>query len=248
MASTSQSPTSSPNADSPADSIPPLLSNANQTTDKLPFNSSSPPPTPIPLQSPPFAPPPTSLSPSTLPSVPPPALPPLPIESPPPPAVSSFPPLSPPPRDALPPKRSPPLPPPTFASPPAPPTTSHLPESPSPPSIHAHPHLNSSFVNGSAVAPRHPSLPTEKPLAGSMHSGRNVSADSVVRNSSGAKTGSIAAVSTVVGFLALTLVVFAVWLTHKKKKRKDIFTLHYGMPSPFASPQKPGTILLHLCF
>ncbi|KAL0450226.1 UNVERIFIED_CONTAM: Proline-rich receptor-like protein kinase PERK8 [Sesamum latifolium] len=68
------------------------------------------------------------------------------------------------------------------------------------------------------------------------------------RNSGGLKAGGVAAVVSVVGFLALTLVVLAVWFTHKRKKRRNKFTLNYTRTSPFASSQNSDSSFLRSQF
>lgn len=51
-------------------------------------------------------------------------------------------------------------------------------------------------------------------------------------------------VGSVVGFLALSLVVLAVWFTHRQKKRKNQFNLRYAMSSPYASSQNSDSSFL----
>ncbi|KAI3452132.1 hypothetical protein Pfo_008797 [Paulownia fortunei] len=179
--------------------------------------------------------------------------------SPPPPATDPSPPTAspPPPSVVHPPKHSPPpptLPPSPIGSPPNPPTSSPPPAStaspppvPSaslPPSISPPPPLNNTSVNGSLPASPLPSHPTEKPTARSTQSSPNITADATPRNSEGLKAGGAAAVGSIVGFLALSLVVLAVWFTHRRKRRKNRFSLNYAMPSPFASSQNSDSSFL----
>jgi len=46
----------------------------------------------------------------------------------------------------------------------------------------------------------------------------------------------------VVGFVALSLLVMAVWFAQKRKRRKGE-NIGYTMPSPFASSQNSGNLL-----
>lgn len=56
--------------------------------------------------------------------------------------------------------------------------------------------------------------------------------------------GSAAAIGLVVGFLALSLVVFAVWFTRKRKRRNESgYGGGYVMPSPYASSQNSGSYI-----
>ncbi|KAL0424554.1 UNVERIFIED_CONTAM: Proline-rich receptor-like protein kinase PERK8 [Sesamum radiatum] len=93
------------------------------------------------------------------------------------------------------------------------------------------------------TAPPLSSFPTEKPTARSTESGPNITANAS-RNSDGLRAGGAAAVGSIVGFLALTLVVLAVWFTHRRKKTKNGFSLNYAVPSPFASSQNSDSSFL----
>ncbi|KAH6791872.1 Protein kinase superfamily protein [Perilla frutescens var. hirtella] len=221
-----------------------------------PSPPTAPPPTATSPPPPAVSPPPPSVSPppkeSPAPPVAPPPPPPAVSPSPPPPAAEAAPPASsPPPPVAHSPKHSPPPPtsPAPVGSPPIPPTTSPPPtataspppsHSALPPSVSPPAPTNNSSNNASLPASPLPSIPTEKPTAGSTHPSPNITADVTSRNAGGIRAGGAAAVGTVVGFLALSLVVLAVWYTHKKKRRKDRFSLNYTMPSPFASSQHSG--------
>ncbi|KAL2522945.1 Protein kinase domain-containing protein [Forsythia ovata] len=262
-ASPPSQPKSPPPATSPQPSLPPPLPPA------LPPPSPQASPPPSPPSTPPLAaisPPPPIVSlpspsvgsspkespathktlppppPAVAPSPPPPARVPSPLTtSPPPPSV-----VNPPDKSAPPPLLSPGslpstgTPPPSPAASPPPP----IPSSSSPPSISppAPPHNTS--VSGSIPSSPLPSFPTEKPTARSTQPGPNITADAVSRNSGGLKSGSAVVIGVVVGFLALCLVVLAVWFTHKRKKRKDTFNLNYMMPSPFASSQNSDSSFL----
>ncbi|KAL0332276.1 UNVERIFIED_CONTAM: Proline-rich receptor-like protein kinase PERK8 [Sesamum calycinum] len=75
-----------------------------------------------------------------------------------------------------------------------------------------------------------------------------MTSEATSRNSGGLKAGGVAAVVSIVGFLALTLVVLAVWFTHKRKKRRNNFTLNYTRTSPFASSQNSDSSFLRSQF
>ncbi|KZV24993.1 hypothetical protein F511_01963 [Dorcoceras hygrometricum] len=225
----------------------------------------SPPPLPLPLPpalsppapvvSPPTAPPPTASSPPPPPepkisSPPPPSgvsppeeSPAAPIAPPPPPVVSPSPPQPSTPSAPLPPvahspKKSHPRhspPPPPTTAPPLPPSSSPPPSSTeSPPSPH----------NSSIVGNTQPPFPSEKPTAKPTNTSPNITAVATSGNSQGRKAGGAAVVGSLVGFLALSLVVLAVWFTHRQKKRKNQFDLRYVMSSPFASSQNSDSSFL----
>ncbi|KAL6572859.1 Proline-rich receptor-like protein kinase perk8 [Orobanche hederae] len=197
-------------------SPPPESTTPPATTPPPPPSENSPPPeSPVPPVDPP--PPHPASSPS----------PPSPSASPPPPSAVQTPEHPPP----QPPLESPPIP--STASPPPPSnTSSSLPPSTSPP-----PPLNNASTNSSLPPGPLPSRPTEKPTAGSTQSGPNIISDATPRNSGGPRGGSVVAVGSIVGFMALGLVVLAVWFTHKRKRRSNNLSLGYNMPSPFASSQ-----------
>ncbi|KAK6129075.1 hypothetical protein DH2020_037188 [Rehmannia glutinosa] len=264
-----QSPPPETSPSPPPPRPPPTPPSAPPPDSPPPPPPDSPPPSPpdSPPPSPPTAPPPTTNSPPppTVSSPPPPS---PPEESPappvaPPPRLRLFHPLLrlqsqtrtsdrqfPPPPVAHPPKHSPPPPPesppppigsppiPPTASPPLPPNTSSLPPS----SISPPPPLNNTSTNGTLPVSPLPSRPTEKPTARST--GPNITADATPRRSEGLTAGGAAAVGSIVGFLALSLVVLAVWFTHRRKKRKNKFSLNYNIPSPFASSQNSDSSFL----
>ncbi|KAL8038469.1 hypothetical protein ABFX02_11G109400 [Erythranthe guttata] len=201
------------------------------------------PPPPLPRPSPPDAPPPTTDSPPPPDSSPPPpsrgsppkAPPAPPVASPPPspPVVTPSPPPptadSPPPPVTQPPKRSPPLP---------PPPTDPTPTNPPPPAstVSPPPPPNNSSVNGSAPVSPLPSLPPEKPTAKLAPSSPNITANTPTPpgSSGGLKDGGVV-IGSIVGLLALSLVVLAVWFTRRRTKRKYASAPNSETPSPFAS-------------
>ncbi|KAL7101163.1 hypothetical protein ACP275_08G039100 [Erythranthe tilingii] len=243
------SPTKSPPPPpSPTKSPPPPSDSPPPPSPSPPPPSSDPSPPPPPADSPPPAPPPPETPPP-----PPIASPPIPPPSPPPPIASPLiPPPSPPPPIASPPLppppiATPPLPPPPIATPPLPPPPIASPPIPPPPtatpstSPYPPPPPNNTSTNG--TLPNSP-LPSEKPVAKSSQFGPNITADSTPPNPDGLKAGGAAAVGSIVGFFALSLVILAVWFTHKKKRRKSGFTLNYTTPSPFASSQNSDSSFL----
>ncbi|KAJ6290573.1 hypothetical protein OIU78_026336 [Salix suchowensis] len=147
-------------------------------------------------------------------------------------------------------------PPPTVKSPetpPAPPTVTTPPpnshsditppitNSPPPiPTLPSPPPINSS-ATGSPTSSI-PSIPTEKPAARATNY-TNVSADTSSSGPGGSKTGGAVAIGIVVGFVALSLLVMAVWFAQKRKRRKEQNSGH-AMPSPFASSQNSGSMFL----
>ncbi|KAK4416295.1 Proline-rich receptor-like protein kinase PERK8 [Sesamum alatum] len=271
----SASPPSPPQASPPEASPPPPPPSSPPSPPPLPPPSPPPPSSPpSPPPSPPAPPPDTnSPPPPTLPppptsqGSPPKESPAAPLASPPPPPAIS---PSPPPPDPSPPTSSPPpphrskhspppppaLPPTPISSPPIPPASSPPPAStaspppvPSPPSPpFTYPPLpsNNTSVNGSLPASPLPSHSTEKPTARSTQS--NITSEATSRNSGGLKAGGVAAVVSIVGFLALTLVVLAVWFAHKRKKRRNRFTLNYTRTSPFASSHNSDSSFLRSQF
>ncbi|KAL6521681.1 Proline-rich receptor-like protein kinase perk8 [Orobanche gracilis] len=222
MASESPSPSPIDNSDT---SPPPSISTA-------PPPSVSSAPHPPPPQSSPLSPPKTPTPPSSAtfppaPPPPPPAAPSPASDSSPPPVTSSPPP--PPPKESPAPLAAPPHPPPSVppSSPPTP-KLSHPPSlSPPHPAAEAPqpsasppppPPVRNSSSNGTRRPPPSPLFPTEKPVA--IQPPRNATADSNSGNSVG-RGGSVAVIGSFVGFLALTLLILAVWFVKRRKKNKD---------------------------
>ncbi|KAL6553098.1 Proline-rich receptor-like protein kinase perk8 [Orobanche gracilis] len=252
------SPPSPPTVQPPRTSSPP----SPPTTSPPSAVNSPPPESPTPPVAPPppseGSPPPESTTPpaTTSPPAPsenspPPESPVPPVDPPPPhPASSPSPPsqsASPPPPSAVPqPEHPPPQPP--LESPPIPSTTSPPPPSNTSssltPSASPPPPLNNTYTNSSLPPGPLPSRPTEKPTAGSTQSG--IISDATPSNSGGPRGGRVVAVGSIVGFLALGLVVLAVWFTHKRKRRGNNLSLGYNMPSPFASSQNSESFLRSL--
>ncbi|GFQ04628.1 proline-rich receptor-like protein kinase perk8, partial [Phtheirospermum japonicum] len=187
-----------------------------------PSEGSPPPESPSPpVASPP--PPPPAISPSH----------PPPIASPPPPSAAHSPEHSP-----LPPSESPPIPPST--TPPPPSNASSLPPSTAPPP----PPSRNTSTNGSLPAGPLPSTPAEKPTAGSTQPGPNIVSGATPTNSGGLSSEGAAAIGGIVGVLALSLLVMAVWFTRRRKKGENKFSLGYNLPSPFASSQNSDSSFL----
>ncbi|KAJ6421469.1 hypothetical protein OIU84_028780 [Salix udensis] len=86
------------------------------------------------------------------------------------------------------------------------------------------------------------SIPTKKPTVGATNY-TNVSANISSSGPGGSKTGGAVAIGIVVGFVALSLLVMAVWFAQKRKRRKEQNSGH-TMPSPFASSQNSGSMFL----
>uniref|UniRef100_A0A6N2LIZ3 non-specific serine/threonine protein kinase n=1 Tax=Salix viminalis TaxID=40686 RepID=A0A6N2LIZ3_SALVM len=146
-----------------------------------------------------------------------------------PPTVTTPPPNSHP--DITPPITNSPPPIPTLPSPPpSVPSTSSTPPLISPPA-----------PTGSPTSPI-PSIPTKKPTVGATNY-TNVSANISSSGPGGSKTGGAVAIGIVVGFVALSLLVMAVWFAQKRKRRKEQNSGH-TMPSPFASSQNSGSMFL----
>ncbi|XP_059641417.1 proline-rich receptor-like protein kinase PERK8 [Cornus florida] len=230
---------------SPPSSSPPKASPAPPVaTSSPPPAASSTPPPPAEVPSPPSSnspPPPLAKPPKSSPSAPPPS------GSPPaPPPSTNSPPsstLSPPPvpSSSSPPSISPPAPPASTGSPPG--STSSpppVPSSSSPPSTSPPAPTSNSSVRGSAPSSPLPSIPAAKPTAKSTVPGSNVTANATSRHTGGIKAGGAIAIGIVIGFLVLSLVLMAVWFTHKRKKRGP----ENGVPSPFASSQNSGSLFL----
>ncbi|XP_011099296.1 proline-rich receptor-like protein kinase PERK8 [Sesamum indicum] len=259
------SPPSSPPSPTPPSSppSPPPSPPPSSPPSSPPFPPAPPPNTNSPPPPTGSSPPPTLPPPPTSQGSPPKESPAAPLAPPPPPPAIS---PSPPPPDLSPPTSSPPpphppkhshpppaLPPTPISSPPIPPTSSPPPPStappppvPSPPFLYPPLPSNNASTNGSLPASPLPSRSTEKPTARSTQS--NITSEATSRNSGGLKAGGVAAVVSVVGFLALTLVVLAVWFTHKRKKRRNKFTLNYTRTSPFASSQNSDSSFLRSQF
>lgn len=238
--SKSPPPAESPPPPPPTAAAPPPLASPP------PKPSVSPPPPPSPNAPPPASSPPPVSSPPPLPvDSPPPAPPP-----PPPPAVSPSPPppvkhQAPPPAPvANPPQNSPP--PPVSTPPPAslPSTPPPNPLTSPPPSISPPAPPNNTSPAGAPPPLPVTRFPTEKPTAKSTIPNPAVTADSSSRNGGGNKTGSVVAIGVVAGFLALSLVIVAVWFTRRRKKRENAFNLNYLGPSPFASSPNSDTSFL----
>lgn len=194
------------------------------------FIESPPPQAPV-SSSPPQAPPPASPPPASV-SSPPPALsfsPPPPGKVPSPPSMSPPPPVTKPIQGAPAPSASPPppitssQPPPSVGTPP-PAVPSSLPPSVSPPA----PQGNTS-ADAPSTSSSIPTIPTEKPTARST-----TSSPPGTKTTGGGnlKAGPAAAIGIVVGFLVLSLAIFAVWLLKKRKKKKITSNNGFTMPSP----------------
>ncbi|KAF3644630.1 Proline-rich receptor-like protein kinase PERK9 [Capsicum annuum] len=248
--SESKSPPPAESPPPPAPSPPPPPAAPPPSVSPPPKPSVSPPPPPSPK-----APPPASAPPPVSPPPPPPvdSTPPAPPPSPPPPppAVSPSPP--PPVKHQAPPPDSPPpapvvnpAPPPASTPPPAslPSTPPPVPLTSPPPSISPPTPPNNTSLPV-APPPSVPRLPTtEKPTAKSTVPNPAINADSSPRNGGGNKTGSVVAIGVVAGFLALSLVIVAVWFTRRRKKRESAFNLNYLGPSPFSSSPNSDTSFL----
>ncbi|KAL3629526.1 Proline-rich receptor-like protein kinase perk8 [Castilleja foliolosa] len=239
----SSPPPSPPTAPPPTTDSPPP-----PTTDLPPPPTASPPPPPENSPPPQSPSPPISRSPPPPPpseSSPPPDSPAPPVASPPPPqaispsnpppAASSPPPsaASPPPPElsAPPPSESLPIPPTTIPSPPS--NASSLPPSTSPPP----PPSRNASTNGTLPVLPLPIPPAEKPTAGSTPPGPNIVPGPPATNSGGLSIRGAVAIGSIVGFLALSLLIIAVLFTRRRKKRENKSNLGYIVPSPFASSQ-----------
>ncbi|MFS8011046.1 putative protein kinase RLK-Pelle-PERK-1 family [Helianthus anomalus] len=246
------------------DASPPLPPDASPPPPVLP---NSPPPSPPANAPPPLPPPVTATPPAATVLSPPPSSggsppPPDPTVSPPSPTPPD-PTLSPPPPQSLPPSPPPPE---NVSSPPAsapPPTrTANPPENP-PPNQHqtppSPPPANTSITPPSSTSsppplppptnssiPTTPSLqlppsPTEKPTARAT----NTSTSGRQNGSSGGpNTGSVVAISLVVGFVTISLLLMAVWYKRRQKRRNRRPSVNYIMPSPSASSQKSDSQFL----
>ncbi|KAJ8546280.1 hypothetical protein K7X08_018863 [Anisodus acutangulus] len=238
-------PSPSPKAPPPASAPPPVSGPPPPSKDSPPLSppppppavSPSPPPPPVKDPSPPPAPPPKNSPPPPA-STPPAAVSPSP---PPPPVKDPSPPPAPPPKNSPPPPASTPPPASLPSTPPPDPLTSP-PPSISPP---APPPANNTFpLPGAPLSFPVPSPPTEKPTAKSTIPNPAVTADSSPRSGGGNKTGGVVAIGVVAGFLALSLVIVAVWFTRRRKKRESAFNLNYMAPSPFSSSPNSDTSFL----
>ncbi|KAK1410231.1 hypothetical protein QVD17_36766 [Tagetes erecta] len=240
-ASPPPSPPAVPPANIPPPSPPPVTASppAAPVLSPPPSSSGSPPP-PDPTASPPS---PTTPDPTPSPpppqSIPPSPSPPQSVPSSPPPPASASPPTP----SANPPKNPPPnqhLTPPN----PAPPSNTSI----TPPSSTSSPPPLPSPTNSST--PTTPGLqlppsPAEKPTARATNTsitGRQN--DTSGRSSGGSKTGSVVAISLVVGFVTLSLLVMAVWFKRRQKRRNRRPNVNYIMPSPSASSQKSDSQFL----
>ncbi|KAI6700384.1 hypothetical protein NL676_014708 [Syzygium grande] len=256
------SPPPSPPASPPPSPPPsPPLSPPPSPPATPPPAVNSPPPPNVPSPPPPTAaaPPPPQAPPTPLAGTPPVSQPP---PSPPPPqpvSPATSPPStpsskSPPPPQAKSPSSSHSPPPPSSPKTSPPPTTNSPPESTSPPSVPSSstpvpsppsPPSNSSAARSPNSSPL-PSIPTEKPTARSTN-GTNVIANSTSTDAGGLKTGGAVAIGLVVGFLVLSLLVMAVWVAKKRKRRGAQSNVRYNMPSPFASSQNSESLFLQPC-
>ncbi|XP_011021182.1 PREDICTED: proline-rich receptor-like protein kinase PERK8 [Populus euphratica] len=221
-ASTTKPPSPNESPPPPVSTFPPPQASPSPPPPLQAVSPSPPPPANVPI--PPSTnspPPPTAKSPETPPAPP--------TVTPPAPSSQS---------DSPPPKtNSPPSPIPTLPSPPpSVPSTSSTPPSISPPA----PPVNSS-ATGSPTSPI-PSIPTEKPTARATND-TNVSANTSSSGPGGSNTGGAVAIGIVVGFVALSLLVMAVWFAQKRKRRKGE-NIGYPMPSPFASSQNSDSLFL----
>uniref|UniRef100_A0A5B7A221 non-specific serine/threonine protein kinase n=1 Tax=Davidia involucrata TaxID=16924 RepID=A0A5B7A221_DAVIN len=237
-------PTSPP--PSPPTSLPPSPPAAP------PPAGNSPPPPPPSVGSPPQASPAPPVAkppspPAASPSPPPPTKVPSPpsTNSPPPPLAKPPENSAPPPRvTPSPPSGSPPAPPPSTGTPPGSTSSPPPPVSSSPPSISPPAPPSNSSVSGTPPTSPLPSFPTEKPTARSTMPGPNIPSNATSKDGEGIKTGGAVAIGIIVGVLALSLVVMAVWFTRKRKKRGAGSNGGYIMPSPFASPQNSDSSFL----
>ncbi|XP_015063232.1 proline-rich receptor-like protein kinase PERK8 [Solanum pennellii] len=258
-----------PDSSAPPPSPPAPDSPPPSESKSPPPAESPPPPPPTPAAPPPSAPPPkpsASPPPPPSPKAPPPANSPPPASSPPPPSKESPPPSPPPPPPAVSPSPPPPVKnqsPPPDSPPPAPvanppqnsppppalaPPPASLPSAPPPnpltsppPSISPPAPPNNTAPAGAPPPLPVTRLPTEKPTAIPKPA---ITADSSARNGGGNKAGSVVAIGVVAGFLALSLVIVAVWFTRRRKKRESAFNLNYLGPSPFASSPNSDTSFL----
>ncbi|KAI3794055.1 hypothetical protein L1987_36680 [Smallanthus sonchifolius] len=237
------SPPPSPPAAPPANTPPPLPPPATATPPAAPILSPPPspsggsppppdptasPPSPTPPDATPSPPPPQSISPSP----PPPENVPSPPASESPPAPPSNPPENPPPNQHLTPPPSA-LPSNTSINPPS--STKSPPPLPAP--------TNSSTPTTPSL--QLPPSPTEKPTARATNTtttGRQN--DSSGRSPGGSNTGSVVAISLVVGFVTLSLLLMAVWFKQRQKRRNRHPNVNYIMPSPSASSQKSDSQFL----
>ncbi|QCE12790.1 serine/threonine-protein kinase PBS1 [Vigna unguiculata] len=246
------SPPDSPPPLPPASPTPPVVTSPPSP----PATTTAPPPPSPPVLSPPSSPtvsPPPQSPPST---IPPPSQPISP--SPPPPANVPRPPSTgTPPQKESPPKTTPShAPPPSVSqSPPKPPSSdvpppSTLPSTPpsvpsgsSPPASLPDPPTNETAVGGPPVPL--PSLPTEKPTARPTNDGSNdIGTNNTPSHSGGLSAGGSVAIGIVVGFIALSFLVMAVWFVQKKKKKEKGSRGGYAAPSPFTSSHNSGTLFL----
>ncbi|KAC9800213.1 hypothetical protein R6Q59_008268 [Mikania micrantha] len=191
-----------------------------------PPNPTTSPPSPTPPDTTPSPPPPQSLSPS-----------------PPPPKNAPLPPTSssPPPPRANPPENPPPS---HHQTPPPPAPPSNTPITP-PSSTSSPPPLPTTTNSSTPTTPglQLPPSPTEKPTARATNTS-TIDRQTSGGSSSGSKTGGVVAISLVVGFVTLSLLLMAVWFKRRQKRRNQRPNVNYIMPSPSASSQKSDSQFL----
>ncbi|XP_047334235.1 proline-rich receptor-like protein kinase PERK8 [Impatiens glandulifera] len=244
-----------PPANSTSPATPPPQSSPPPATASPPPATASPPPSPV-LSPPPIpSPPPPSSSPppsppannsppppTTVPSPPPPkkSPPPAPPTAPPtappspPPATLSPPPAPP----ATPPENS--TPPPPSATPPIPSPPSILPPpppSPSPPPVIISPTVPPATNSSTNRTSSSPNTPIIRPTT---RTNTTNSPPTAIARDSG-HNGNAVAIGSIAGFLALSLIVIAVWFSKKRKKSNHD---RYMMPSPFNSSQHSDSMFL----
>ncbi|KAK9061816.1 hypothetical protein SSX86_019000 [Deinandra increscens subsp. villosa] len=232
-ASPPPSPPAAPPATTPPSPPPvtaPVLSPPPPSADSPPPpDPTASPPAPTPPDQTPSPAPPQSIAPS----------PPPPENVPSPPAS-----VSPPPPHANPPTNPPPN---QLLTPPP----SALPSNASitPPSSTSSPPPLSTSTNSST--PTTPSLqlppsPAEKPTARATNTNTNGRQNETSGGSpgGGSKTGGVVAISLVVGFVTISLLLMAVWFKRRQKRRNGRPNVNYIMPSPSASSQQSDSQFL----
>ncbi|KAA8547840.1 hypothetical protein F0562_004269 [Nyssa sinensis] len=239
-------PQSPPPPATPPPTSPPASPPPSPPTSPPPSRPAAPPPPANLLPPPTLSPPPPSRA--SPPQAPPVAIPPPPSAappSPPPPAQVPSPPSansSPPPPKAT--HSPPPLP--STSNPPAPTSTPPpaVPSSSSPPLVSSPAPPSNSSASGTPPSSPLPSFPTAEPTARSTTSGPNITSNAASKDAGGIKTGGAVAIGIIFGFLALSLVVMAVWFTRKRKKNRPGSNGGYIMPSPYASSQNSDSSFL----
>ncbi|XP_010553934.1 PREDICTED: proline-rich receptor-like protein kinase PERK8 [Tarenaya hassleriana] len=240
---------SSPPSNSSSTAPPP--SNIQPTTPSAPppATPAAPPPSPPlppPTPSPPPSPPAVSSPPPAIAVSPPP--PPVVVSSPPPQPSPSTPAATPPapPQDIPPPPppaATPPRPPPAEKSPPPKPSPSPPaatpPRSDRPPATTTAPPPASVPTDPSPPAPPTPlpEIPKEKPTAKPTDRATNAGNRTESSSSRGFDTGGAVAVGVVVGLVVLSLLVLAVWISRRRKRKDPGTFIGYTLPSSYSSPQ-----------